>query len=290
VSVRNLSRGWIGLVAALFLAPAAGALNITPLTPALGGTNTTNFTDDATPNRSQTTSTLTTMQAPIAAPDTLNSYSEFITRYAMMVAADRTPNGGSSPANMTSSYSITFTVDNPTGASLRIDIDTLRAGALTSVADTGGNSTITLGAITGQCSGSAITGPCDGGTEAGLGAPLVSQNSTGSANTPVSQAGTTLSILTNAVTSTYVLQFDWTSSVESSQQGAAIRMGDTASISSTTADDYPGVDSRTQADDGHKVTVRATIISTPEPAPAALIGLGLVGLAIRARRAGRRAD
>lgn len=63
---------------------------------------------------------------------------------------------------MTSSCSITFTVDNPTGANVQIDIDTLRVGSLTNVTDSTGNSVIALGAITGQL---------DSVTQAGLGAP-----------------------------------------------------------------------------------------------------------------------
>lgn len=94
-----------------------------------------------------------------------------------------------------------------------------------------------------------------------------------------------MTILTNAITSMYVLQFDWTSSVQSAQDGAAIRMGLQGGISTTTADDYPGVGSRTQSGDGHFVDVTATIISTPEPAAGALVAFGLLGLALRARRA-----
>ena len=155
-------------------------------------------------------------------------------------------------------------------------------GALTSISDTAGNSTITLGAVTGQL---------DAVSQAELG--LVAQGQTapagtGDANTTVSQASTTLTIFTNAITSTYVLQFDWASSVESAQDGAAIRMGMAGGVTSTTADDYPGVGPRTQSDDGHFVDVTATIIAAPEPAAGALVAFGLLGLAMRERSAGKR--
>lgn len=276
MSLRNLAHGWCGVVAALALAPAAGALDITGLTIVKGGTNTADFTMDGSTNRTQTTSAVSTTLAPSAAPDTVGSFSEFITRYAMLVAADRTNTTVSTTADMISSYSITFTVDNPTGASLKIDIDTLRVGALTNVTDGAGNSVITLGAVTGQL---------DTVSQAGLGVSAVSLNSAADADTPFSQAGTTVTILTSAVTSTYVLQFDWTSSVQRAQDGAAIRMGLQGGLTTTTAEDYPGVGARTQSGDGHFVDVKATIISTPEPAAGALVAFGVLGLAIRARRA-----
>ncbi|MGH7337158.1 MAG: hypothetical protein ACREI7_06255, partial [Myxococcota bacterium] len=137
------------LIAAL-LAARADALDITGLVIAKGGTNTADNTTNTGQNFMQTTSAVSTTLAPGTVPDTLGSFSEFITRYAMLVAADRQNTSGTTLASMVSSYSITFTVDNPTGASLQIDIATLRVGALTNVTDSAGNSSITLGAVTGQ--------------------------------------------------------------------------------------------------------------------------------------------
>ena len=54
-------------------------------------------------------------------------------------------------------------------------------------------------------------------------------------------------------------------------------------VKSTTADDYPGVGSRTQSDDGHFVDVKATIISVPEPETGGLLALRRAP----ARRCGR---
>ena len=275
LSARNLSRASVGLLTALALGPAANALTISGLTPVLGGSNTGQITTDNGNNRSQTTSAVATTQAPSAAPDTIGSFSEFITRYSMNVVADRTNSTASTTANMTSSYSITFTVNNPAGGSLRIDIDTLRVGALTST-DEAGSSTITLGAVTGQL---------DTVGQANLGLPSVGGTlSTTAINTAFSQSGSTLSIFTSALTSTYVLQFDFSSTVLSAQDAGAIRMGETGGISSTTADNYPGAGARVQANDGHFVTVRSTIISMPEPESGALVAFGLLGLALRGRR------
>ena len=111
-------RGWLGLAAALLLAPAAGALNITGLSIVAGGTNTADNTINVGNNHQQTTSAVSTVIAPAGVADTIGSYSEFTTRYAMTVAANRDTGGSSTTTTMTSSYSITFTVDNPTGANL----------------------------------------------------------------------------------------------------------------------------------------------------------------------------
>ena len=273
----------VPVLTAALLASRADALSITGPTIAKGLLNTLDGSTTTGNNFMQTTSAVSTTLAPSAAPDTLGSFSEFITRYAMIVTGDRQNTTGSTTTNMTSSYSITFTVNNPTGASLKIDIDTLRVGALTSISDSAGNSTISLGAITGQLNTV---------TQAGLGVAAASQTAptgTGNANTPFSQAGTTVTILTSAVTSVYVLQFDWTSQVVSAQDGAAIRMGVAGSLG-TAADDYPGaVFPRTQTDDGHFVDVKATIIAVvPEPETGALVALGALMLGVRARARSRR--
>jgi hypothetical protein len=271
------------LVPALFaalLAARADALSITGLSIAKGGTNTADSTVTTGQNFSQITSSVSTPTSPIAAADTLGSFSQFMTRYAMIVAADRQMTSGNFTLNMTSSYSITFTVNNPTGATVKIDIDTLRAGALTSVDDSGGSSTITLGAVTGKVNTV---------TQAGLGLTAVGGSASATAiNTAVSQTGTTVSIITNAVTSNYTLQFDFSSSVVSAQDGGAIRMGNAGSLAMT-ADDYPGAGSRTQANDGHFVTVKATITGVvPEPATGGLVAFGVLLIALRNRARARR--
>jgi hypothetical protein len=267
------------LLAALFAA-RADALSITGLTIAKGGSNTADLTMNTGQNFMQTTSAVSTTLAPGGAvPDTLGAFSEFITRYAMMVAADRQNTSGNTLASMTSSYSITFTVNNPTGATVRVDIDTLRAGSLTIVTDSTGNAVLTLGAVTGQVN--AVT-------EALLALPSASLTNASSADSPFNQSSTTLSIVTNAVTSNYVLQFDFTSSANSTWDEGAIRMGMTGNVSSSTADDYPGVGSRTQSGDGHFVDVKATIIAaTPEPDTGGLLALGLLAIAMRAHVRGR---
>jgi len=269
------------LIVALFAA-RADALSITGLAIVKGATNTLDSTTTTGQNFMDTRSAVSTTLAPVAALNTIGAYTEFTTRYAMIVAADRQNTTSNTTANMTSSYSITFTVNNPTGASLKIDINTLRAGALTNVTDSAGNSTITLGAVTGQVN--AVT-------QAALGLSSVTLTSAASADTPFDQSSTTLTILTSAITSVYVLQFDFNglngSSVVSAQDAGAIRMGLAGGLP-TTADDYPGVGARTSSADGHKVDVKATIIATPEPETAGLLAIGPVALALRRRSRNHR--
>ena len=273
---RILSRGWVGLTAALLLAPAAGALNITGLTPALDGTNTADGTTNTGNNHQQTTSTVNTPHPVERRTRSARSPSSS-TRYAMLVSADRDTGGGSTTTNMTSSYSITFTVDNPTGANLQIDIDTLRVGALTSISDTT-ESTITLNAITGQLDTVA--------RQSLVLAAGRNRSGRGRRRQHAVQPGQhDLTILTNAVTSTYVLQFDWASTA------GAPRMEQRSGWAWRAPERPPpttirGSDRARQTDDGHFVNVRATIIAAPEPAAGALVAFGLLGLAIRARRAG----
>jgi hypothetical protein len=269
---QTLSRGWLGFAVALLLANAAGALDITGLSISTTGSNTTNFLQNAGSNPTQIASATSIVIAPSGpVSDTLGSSITFETRYASSLTADREAGSGTFTQSMTSDYSITFTVDNPAGETYQIDIDTLRVGALTLVDDSSGNGSATLGAVTGSVD-SVVNGSL---ALAALG-PVASTST-------FSQSGTTLSITDNALSRTFTLNFNWTGSTTSTRDESSIRMGIDGGVTGATADNY-SLDGRTVANDGHFVTVSTTIISAPEPAPAALLGLGLLGLALRARR------
>jgi hypothetical protein len=274
---RILSRGWLGFAAALLLAPAAGAFSITGFAISTTGTNTADSSSTNGNNNTQVASSTTVLLAPGGAvADTVGSALSFQTNYQWDVMADRDNNGnGGLITTATAAYQITFTVNNPTGATYQIDIDTLRAGALTTISDTTGDATVSLG---------AVTGTVDAITNATLALATVNL-ATNAASTDVtfSQNSSTLSITSSALTHAYTLAFTWTGTSTSNNDEAAIRMGLAGTVAGVTADDYPGTGARTAANDGHRVSVTSTIISAPEPAPAALVALGLIALALRRR-------
>jgi hypothetical protein len=270
--MRNSARGWVGLLAALMLAPSASALNLTGLSIATTGSNTASVTQNTGSNPTQIASATSIVIAPSGpVADTIGSSLSFQTRYASSLTADRSAGAGTFTQNQTSDYTISFTVDNPTGATYQVSIDTLRVGALTLVDDSGGNGSATLG---------AVTGSIDTITNGSLAMATLGPVAT---TTTFSQSGTTVTITDNALSRTFSLAFNWTNSVTSAQDEASIRMGIDGGVTSATADNY-SLDGRTLSGDGHFVSVNTQIISAPEPAPAALIALGLAALALRARR------
>jgi hypothetical protein len=274
---RISARGWVGFASALLLAPAAGALDITGLSITTTGGNTANALTNTGNNLSQVASS-TSITIPSSGPvaDTIGSSLSVETRYAWLTAADRNSAGTALTTAATAEYQITFTVDNPSGATYRIDIDTLRIGSLTNVTDDAGDGTATLGAMTGSVDGII------NGTLALVAFGPFTSGATGTSD--FSQVGSTLSITDNALSRSFTLAFTWTGSASSNHDESAIRMGVGGSITGASADDYPGQGGRTAADDGHFVTVGATIISTPEPRAGMLLMLGLLGLAVKAAR------
>ena len=211
------------------------------------------------------------------------------TRYAGVLVADA---GAftSRTLNATADYSITFTVNvaDP-GTIYTLQINTARLGATTTVEDSGtsNQAAASMGAVTGQYN--AVT-------NASLGLAAVTTSSGGSDNDVFNQAGVlTLTGLTGSQTIT--LRFTWAMGADSTCTGigcnvagvdeAAVRLGIAGTGSGTpgtSADDYPGVGSRTIGNDGHFVTILANVTYVPEPGTALLFGLGLSGLAFARRR------
>jgi hypothetical protein len=268
----------LALLAATLLVPAsAGALSITGLTVATSAANTANASGTTGANRFQIASSVALVgAAPAPVADTVGASLSFGTRYAALVAADREAGGGTTAETATEAYTITFTVNNPLGGTYRLDIDTSRLGALTLVTDSGGGATASLG---------AVTGTLDGVANASLALAAVGPlTATGGANQGFSQTGSVLSIVASNVTRTFTLGFTWTASASSSQDEAAVRLGISGGLATTTADDYPGVGARTPANDGHFVGVGVTLVAVPEPGTLALLAAGLVLLPARPRR------
>jgi len=268
------TRAWraLALSALLVLAGArAQALSISGIAIAPAAGNTANASGTNGANRFQiasATSIVGSTPGPVA--DLAGAALSFDTRYAALVAADREAGGGTTNANATASYTVTFTVNNPSGGSYRLDIGSSRIGALTLVTDSGGNATATLGAVSGT-----LNGVANASLALAAVGPVTSAAST---DVPFSQATSTLSIFDSALTRTFTLAFTWTESTSSSRDEVAIRMGIAGALASTTADDYP-VPGRVASGDGHFVHVGLTLLTVPEPSTCLLLAGGLLLLA-----------
>jgi hypothetical protein len=258
--------GRLAAAGALVLwAGAAQALSITGLTVALGPSNTADSISNAGANRTQVASSAGLVgSAPGPVADVVGASVSFDARYAALIAADREAGAGTTTQNATAAWTITFTIDNPTGGLYQIDIDTSRVGVLALVTDSAGTGSASLG---------AVTATLDGLAAPGLGLAAVGPLAGGaSATSPFSQNSSTLSIVDTALTRTVTLVFTWTGSASGSQDEAAVRLGLAGGLGSTTADDYAG----SPAGDGHFVSVGVTLLSVPEPRSAAMLLVGLL--------------
>lgn len=248
------------LAASLVLgAGSAHALSITGISVATGAGNTANASGTTGADRFQIASSVgLSGSAPGPVADVVGASVSFDTRYAALLAADREAAGGSQTVNATASYSITFTIDNPTGGAYQIDIDLSRVGSLTLVSDGAGSASASIGAVLATIDGSAAPG---------LGLAAVGPLSgSASANQGFNQ-GATLSLFDSAVTRTITLSFTWNASVTSSQDEAAVRLGIAGLLGTTTADNYAG----SPAGDGQTVGVGVTLLTVPEPSRLALL-------------------
>ncbi len=196
----------------------------------------------------------------------------FETRYAGLLAADCEAGGGSTTRSATASYTITFSVDNPTGASFLLEIETSRFGMIALVDDGTGNASATLGGVTGLLDGVAESA-------LGLGA-LAPVTSAATTSVGVGQTGAPWTLASSAVgTQVFTLDFTWNASVTSSQNEAASRLGMPGGLATTTADDTLGPLSA----EGH--FVRVTLTNVPEPSTLWLLGFGILALSETRRRA-----
>jgi hypothetical protein len=269
--VRALCIAALALVAIGSATPAA-ALSIVGLSVALGGTNSPNQLVDTL---SPPVTRIRTSSVAVVSSSALS----FQTRYALAVGTD-IGNTASITENHTANYTITLSVNETAGLPWNLLLDTGRSGALTLVADGNGGATATLGAV----------GVTTGGAGALTGslalAAVPTLTGTGGGNTPFAQTGSAvISGIGTGADQAITLTFSFTASAASTRQGnngdeAAVRMGIAGNATSYTAGNYPGVGSRTLADDGHFVT--ATLV--PEPTTIVMMALGLSGLALYGRR------
>jgi hypothetical protein len=276
---RNLLHAGLALAACLLCTPAAAA-TISGLTISNASTNV--FDDVGAIGSVGQSST------SVAA----SGATGFDMRYAAVVGADTGgPGGGTYAQNFTGSFSITFTMTQTAGWTWAVSVDVVRAGAMTIISDGNGNANVTLNALTVTHSGAGVLGASLDlgavGTLSNAGAPASSPNQGFSQS-----SSATINGIGTGAAQVVTLVFTFTASATTVDpagglvQGdeGALRMGLDSTLGSFTADDYPGADGRTLANDG--IFVTAALL--PEPAAEALLAVGLIGLAWFDRKRTRR--
>ena len=269
--IRRSGTGWAWLFSVLLLT-AAPALATTISNPTFLDASSSSF-DDIGPTGSVSGS---------AASLTSSDPGGFSLRYEAVVGADLGGAGGSQfTESFTGSLSLSFEVTEVAGVNWWVGIDVMRAGALSIVSDGSGSALVTLDALTVTHAGAgALVGSLSlAAISLGNGAAPA-----GSPDLPFSQSGTaTIAGVGSGSAQLVTLVFTFTASAATLDapaglvhgDEAALRMGRDSSLSSFTADDYPGAGGRSLAADGLFVTA---YLPLPEPRAEALLALALIAL------------
>jgi hypothetical protein len=222
---------------------------------------------------------------------TASTATTFDARYAAVVSADRGAgsNSGTTTQSFTGDFTITLQLTEAASLAWSFTLDVLRIGAQTLISDGTGNASVSLGALTGSETGAGSI------TSGSMSLAALSTLSNASAestspNSPFSQSiQAVISGIGTGAAQTVILNFVFSASAVSVDpsggdfQGdeAALRMGHDSALSSFSADDYPGVGSRTISTDG--IFVQFRLQDAPEPGSALLFGLGLAALGAHRR-------
>ena len=175
----------------------------------------------------------------------------FTSRYAWNINAD-TGIGGTRDSNGTATHRVGFTVTSATG--YKLDISTQFVGDLARNSDAiGCNGAADISSVTGS-SNVANTGNLSIPDPATLG------NGGGTTDVPFNPTASAQIVTTAAPSGrAHVLTFTWTGTSRSNSCEASVRLGQTnGSTSGCSVCGYPGSPSRTQANDGHFVSVLFT--------------------------------
>jgi hypothetical protein len=178
----------------------------------------------------------------------------FTTRYISLVTVDGDGAGaGAGVESLASDYEVDFTATAPGAYTLAIT--TSLSGDMHLVND-GSSATADVGPITGTSTGGTVTaGSLD------IADPGIVGGAGGGSSAMADGSSASVFGVSNGSPVAHNLHFVFTQIATSAAGGgdeAAIRLGGTSDIASETAGDYPGSPARTQADDGHVVTVTFT--------------------------------
>jgi len=275
-------------LAAFALIPLANAsaIMVTINSVTKDGANTADFNSNNSTNEGEFASTVATVASGAFTPDAIFASALAKTRYAAVLGTDvQALNFASRTDNATSSYTVVFTVTPQFNASTySIQIDTSRLGALVVRNEGSAGATAEIRAVTGTLS-SPLTGT--------LNLPALGQLNVNSTSvTAINQSASAFVTGPLSGVQVFTMNFTWTQTtsggnnvVNGSDEGVVLLglAGPNPDIGA--ADDYPGTSGRTnQAADGHFASITATVQSVPEPGTWLLLGLGLLGMPILARR------
>ncbi len=184
-----------------------------------------------------------------------NTASSVVSRFSWNLSADTNASTAATVTETgTATHNINFSVTAP--AAYRVIVSMTRQGDLNRVANGHqNNASGSVSAVTGSFTGGSLfSGSPNYGAAPSLAAAGTSNE------TVINDSGSFLiNGNSNGVTQNHTLKFTWTGTVTSNQREMAVRMGDTATGITTTpafsAGVYPGSPSRTQASDGHVVSL-----------------------------------
>lgn len=275
-----------------FATPASAiSISIDSITKVAPNTNTAIYynsntggnynTSGSNQRQSSYDSQVSILNAGGSAADVVSNSVTAQTRYASTQTSDA--DGffvGAATLEAVARYQILFTVSAPLNAIYDIKIDTQRIGAFVVRDETGASSSNNLGAVNGTFASPA----------SGLNAlpSLPGLNTSSTTVSPFNQTNSNTLLSFAGGVQQYTLVFDWTGRTSSSSGAnggdeSVILMGLNTQINGDVgaADDYPGTSGRLAANDGHFVTVTATIVQiVPEPSSFVLAGLATVGLGL----------
>ena len=270
-----------------FARPAeAISIQIDSITKVAPNTNTGIYfgnNNNSTNNQRQSSydSAVSVTNAGGAAADVVSSTVTAGTRYASTQTSDS--DGflqGDAILDTTARYQILFTINAPLNAIYDISIGQQRIGAFVVRDETSASSSNNLGAVNGT-----FTAPAQGLNSL---AALPGLNTSSTTVSPFNQVNATLIAGFNGGVQQYLLDFTWTGRTQSTNGAnggdeSVILMGLDTRINGDVgaADDYPGTSGRVAANDGHFVTISATITQiVPEPSTIVLSGMAGLGLGL----------